>query len=227
MHRSRLLVAPLLCLAVAACGGSAASAPPTAAPSAVPLGTVPASASTAPSVAPSAAPSSAAPSVAPSAAPAASESSGPTLPPTPLDPATLVTQSEASTLAGTPVGACAKSDVDNRKTCTYSATGIQVEVTVLQAPSQAALDAGKAVVLAELQKAAYNGIKTSRLTGIGDDAALMTVSLSSGGISLKGVGVYAVKGLTFVSITVLGIGHAVPSAATVEAQASTTVGRIP
>jgi hypothetical protein len=223
MQRSRLLVAPLLSLSIAACGGSAATAPPSAAVSAAPVtSAAAATASAAPTMAPSAAPSSA-----PSAAPAASESSGPTLPPTALDPAQLVTQSEASSLAGGPVSACVKRDVDNRKTCTYSATGIQVQVTVLQAPSQTALDAGKAVVIADLQKAAYNGIKTSRVTGIGDDAALMTVSLSTGGVSLKGVGVYAVKGLTFVSITVIGIGHAVPSASTVEAQATTTVSRIP
>ncbi len=226
MQRAHLLVAPLLCLSIAACSGSVATAPPSAAASAAPLASTPASASTAPSAAPSAVPSSAAPSAVPSAA-AASQDAGPTLPPTALDPATLLSQSEAASLAGGPVGACVKRDVDNRKTCTYSATGIQVAVTVLQAPSQTALDAGKAIVLADLQKAAYNGIKTSRISGIGDDAALMTVSFSSGGISLKGVGVYAVKGLTFVSITVLGIGHAVPSAATVEAQATTTVGRIP
>jgi hypothetical protein len=229
MRRSHLLLVTFpLALAVAACGGaSATAAPPSSAPSAAAASEA-ASTSAAPSMAPSAAPSSEAPSSeAPSTGPSAGTDNGPTAAPTALDPSQLVTQSEASSLAGVTVGACAKTDVDNRKTCTYSATGVQVVITVVQAPSQAALDAGKAAVLADLQKAAANGLKTTRITGIGDDAALLTGSRTVSGMTLKGVGVYAVKGLTFVAITVIGIGHSVPTPAKVEAQATTTLSRVP
>ncbi len=168
-----------------------------------------------------------APSAAPSAAPSGGDNSGPTAAPTALDPATLVSQDEATALAGGPVSACAATTADNRKTCTYSGAGVQVSVTVIQAPSQAALDAGKAAVLADLQKAAANGLKTTRISGIGDDAALLSGSHTTAGIALKGIGVYAVKGLTFVAVVVIGIGHDVPDAKTIEAQATTTMGRVP
>ena len=223
MRRSRLILVALpLTLAVAACSGAATSAaPPTTAPVVAAASEPAASASTAPS----AAPSSAAPSTEPSAA--ASADNGPTAAPTALDPAKLLTQSEATSLAGVTLGACTATEVDNRKTCTYSAPGVQVEVTVIQAPSQAALDAGKAAVLADLQKAAANGLKTTQITGIGDDAALLSGGMTSNGITLTGIGVYAVKGLTFVAVTDIGIGHAIPDAKTIEAAATTTMGRVP
>jgi hypothetical protein len=223
MRRSPLLVALLSTFIAAACGGSAASSSPPAVAASSMASTAPAaSASTAPSAAPSLAPSSAS-----SAAPSGGVASAPTAAPTVLNPASLVTQDEASALAGGPVSKCAATTVENRKTCTYSGTGVQVWVTVIQAPSQAALDAGKAAVLADLQKAAANGLKTTRITGIGDDAALLSGSHTTAGIVVKGIGVYAVKGLTFVAMTVIGIGHNVPDAATIEAQATTTIGRVP
>lgn len=225
MRASRqLLVALPIIAAVAACSPSAAasgtasavtSAPPSAASQA------PASASTAPSSPASAAPSSQAPSSAPAA-------SGPTAAPTALDPCQLVTQSEASSLAGMQLGAGRETNDSNRKMCTYGGTGTDVTVFLVQAPSQAALDAGKAEALAALQKAAGSGMKTTIVSGIGDTAALLTLSRSAAtGLTLNATAIYVVKGLTFFAITDISVGHATASEAAIKAQAMTTVSRIP
>lgn len=226
MRRSRLILVALpLTLAIAACSSASIStAPPSAGPSTAPSAA--ASEAAAASTAPSAVPTSAAPSTEPSAA--ASADNGPTAAPTSLNPCDLVTQGEAATLAGGPVGAGGETTTNNAKRCTYGATGMDVSVFLVQAPSQAALDAGKAQALADMQKAAYNGLKTSRLSGIGDDAALLTAKMSAGtGMTLNAVGIYVVKGLTFFAITDLAINHAVASVALIKAQATTTVGRLP
>jgi len=222
MRRSRLILVALpLTLAIAACSGASTSAaPPSAAPSAA------AASEAAASTAPSVAPSSAAPSTEPSAA--ASADNGPTAAPTPINPCDLVTQAEASALAGVSVGAGKLTSSNNTKQCTYGATGTDVTVFLVQAPNQAALDAGKAEALASLQKAASNGMQASQLSGIGDDAALLTLKRSAtAGLTLNVIGIYVVKGLTFFAITDLAINHAVASEASIKAQATTTVGRLP
>lgn len=227
MRASRqLLVALPIIAAVAACSPSATASgtPASQAPSAVASAAsqAPASASAAPSPSASAAPSSQAPSSAPAA-------SGPTAAPTALDPCQLVTQSEASSLAGLQLGAGKETtNENNTKMCTYGGTATDVTVFLVQAPDQAALDAGKAQALAALQKAANNGMKTSRLTGIGDDAALLTLSRTGAtGLTLNAIGIYVVKGLTFFAVTDISVGHPVASEAAIKAQAMTTVSRIP
>lgn len=225
MRASRQLLAALpIIVAVAACSPSAsatatASAVASAAPSAA--SQAPASASAAPSASASAAPSSQAPSSAPAA-------SGPTAAPTALDPCQLVTRSEATSLAGMQLGAGQElTNTNNTKTCTYGVTGNEVVVFLVQAPNQAALDAGKAQALAEIQKAASNGIKATQISGIGDDAALMTMSHTTSGVTINVIGIDVVKGLTFFAITDVSVGHAVASEAAIKAQAQTTLTRIP
>jgi hypothetical protein len=72
------------------------------------------------------------------------------------------------------------------------------------------------------------GSPSSRLGGIGDDAALLTAKMSAGtGLTLNAVGIYVVKGLTFFAITDLAINHPVASVTLIKAQATTTVGRLP
>lgn len=221
----RLLVVPLLAALVGACGGS--SGPSSAASAAsLPAASAPASAgSVAPSVAPSA---SAAPSAAASTAPsAAAATTGPTAAPTAIDPCQLVTKDEADKLAGTTLSAGKETDVQNVLHCNYQAAGVVFVVSILLAPNQAAVNQGKAQFLAGLQKQAGTDLKVSVVSGIGDAAAVATVGETVSGMTINGSSIYVLKGLDFFAISDLGIGKPVASAAALEAQATTSLGRIP
>ncbi|MHB8960715.1 MAG: hypothetical protein ACYDAN_13955 [Candidatus Limnocylindrales bacterium] len=147
--------------------------------------------------------------------------------PTSIDPCQLVTKDEADKLAGTTLSAGRESTIDNNRVCTYDVTGVVFTVSVLQAPDQAAVDQGKAQFLAELKKQAGSALKVSVVSGIGDAAAVATVGVTSGGVTLNGSAIYVLKGLVFFTISDLGVGKPVASTAAMEAQATTTLGRIP
>ena len=209
-------------VAVAACSGSSSPSVSTGAGSSAPA---PASAS-----APSEAPTS---SVEPSAstmpsAPASVEPSLATAVTTAVDPCQLVTQDEASKLAGVSLGKGKASTFENHgKQCVYTATGFAFSVSVLQAPDQATVDAAKQQVLSELNKNVGQGVKTTPLSGIGDDAMLLTVSTTVQGTSVKLIGIYLLKGTLFVEFSDFALGHPVPSSNDMQAQAQTIVSRLP
>lgn len=196
---------------VSAEAGSSSSAPASAsAPSAAPTASVEPSASTMPST-----PASAEPSLA-------------TAVPTAVDPCQLVTQDEASKLAGVSLGKGKASTLENHgKQCIYTATGLAFSVTVLQAPDQATVDAAKQQVLSELQKSAGKAVTTTPLSGIGDDAMLLTMSTTVQGMTVKVIGIYLLKGTLFVAFSDLALGHPVPSSNDMQAQAQTIVSRLP
>lgn len=173
------------------------------------------------------------PSVEPSAstmptAPASAEPSLATAVPTAVDPCQLVTQDEASKLAGVSLGKGKASTLENHgKQCIYTATGFAFSVSVLQAPDQATVDAAKQQVLAELQKSAGKAVTTTPLSGIGDDAMLLTMSTTVQGMTVKVIGIYLLKGTLFVAFSDLALGHPVPSSNDMQAQAQTIVSRLP
>ncbi len=225
MRRSHLLLVALaLSLSIAACGAAPSPSPVSSSPSSAvaPVATG--------SAAPSGAPSSVAPSASassgPSATPTSAPTSAPTAAPVALDPCALVTRSEAGKLARLAVGAGKESTVENRRYCTYAGKGTLITVIVAQAPSPAALADAKAAVLADLEAATKNGLKASSVSGIGDAAALLTLSHTSG-LRLNAIAIYVLKGLTFFAITETTLGGTLATAQAIEAQAKTTVKRVP
>ncbi len=205
---------------------SAASASASAAPSAAASAAAPSPSASA------AAPSPTASSAAPSASTAASGV------PVAVDPCQVVTQSEASKLAGVSYGA-GKSETlsGGSKMCTYGAQTTDVfNVVVAQASSPAAAQADwaqeQAKAQAEMKKAVPPGVNFSlklndtSVAGA-DKAATATVNESISGVTLEISAIYLLKGPTFVSFSDLTVGHTAPSASDLETQAQVSLGRVP
>lgn len=158
---------------------------------------------------------------------------------TTLDPCQVVTQSEASQLAGTTY---APGTLDTTsagaKICWYGAQTKNVfEVLVAQAASATAAQAGwdqqKNKVLASVNKATnVPGVSLSvniadtSITGA-DRAAAGTMSTTIGGHTLAGSAVYLLKGAIFVAIVDLLLDHSAPAVSAMEAEAVTAVSRLP
>ncbi len=232
LSASRLLVFALLAaFGLAACSGSSPTAPPAAATPAATASPAPASVS----------PASLAPATV-SAAPAASSvasSLAASSVPVAVDPCQLVTQSEASALAGTTFGAGKpETDPGGGKLCVYGgATANVFMVIVGQAPDPATAQAEwtqeQAKAQAALGKSVPAGMalnfKVNDVSSIpgADKAALASFTQSIGNVSIAASAVYLLKGAVFLSFSDLALGHSAPAASAMEAQAATSLGRLP
>lgn len=149
--------------------------------------------------------------------------------PTSLDPCKLVTAQEASQLAGaTYTTGKEETTQGNGRFCWYGAQTTNVfEVVVAQAPDAATLQAEKTAALAKIQQGATGPAKTTMLTGIGDEAAFLSLSQTISGQTLNGSGIYVVKGLVFFAIVDIVLGKPAPSSAAMQAQAQTVITRLP
>jgi len=231
--RFALIAFPLL-VALSACSGTstpstAAGAPTAAAPVVNPTVAAPVVNPTAvstPSATATESPAASTPAP-PSEAPAGSE--GPTAAPTALDPCQVVTSEEASTLAGVSFGAGKESTTKgNAKICTYGAATPNVfTVFVAQAPDAAAAQAAKSQVLATLNSALGKGVKVTSVPGLADSAAVLSATESAGGTAVAASGIYLLKGLDFLAFSDVALGKPAPTEAALEAQASTSLGRLP
>jgi len=67
---------------------------------------------------------------------------------------------------------------------------------------------------------------TPTITGA-DRAALATFKDSVQGMTISGSAVYLLKGPVFLSFSDLALGHSTPTASAMEAQATTSLGRVP
>jgi hypothetical protein len=219
---SALLVLSLT--AVAACNASTASVAPSLT---VPVVTAPSA--VAPSATPSEAPTSA---VADTASPAAVVEATPV--PTAIDPCALVTPAEVSQLTGATFGAGKASTLPNHDNlCAYGQQGIVFQVLVAVEPDAATAKAGEPAFKADLEKGASQaGIKDLKLTELpnfqpGVDAAVLHGSVSVAGQKVSALSFYALKGAVILAISDIAIGGAIPTDAAMEAQAMTTLGRLP
>ena len=224
--RRRWLAPALAVVIVTGCSSSPGAQSPSA-PASAPASVAPASATEAPSPTPEATATS--PSPSPAETP---EASLPTAVPTSIDPCQLVTQDEASKLAGASFGSGKESKGDNNANfCTYGAGATIFQVSVIVAPDTATAAAAKGQFKDELSK--FQGgefnIKSTSLPDFasGVEAGVTTGSTSSGGISAKLIAIYFEKGLVFVGLSDVSVGGGVPSSDAMQAQAKVSLGRLP
>jgi hypothetical protein len=149
--------------------------------------------------------------------------------PTSLDPCQLVTSQEASQLAGVSYGAGEEGTTSGGgKRCVYGANTLNVfTVLVGQAPDVATAQAGKAEAQAAILQQAGNGVSFTEIPGFADGAAYMVGSVTVAGKTIKGSAIYVLKGTIFFGFSDLALSGATPTAAAMQAQAQTILGRLP
>jgi uncharacterized protein DUF3558 len=158
--------------------------------------------------------------------------------PVALDPCQLVTGSEASSIAGASFSA-GKEDTTSggAKTCVYGAQTVNVfMVLVTQAPDAATAQADWTQAQAQAQAAIQQGLPqgasvnlnvTNLAVAGADKAAIASFNTTISGQAVGLIAIYLLKGPTFVTFSDLAVGKTAPTAATMEAQAQTTLGRLP
>jgi hypothetical protein len=171
-------------------------------------------------------------STAPSEAPP--ESPGPTAVATTIDPCQVVTQDEASKLAGSTFGpASATTMSNNGRLCAYGQEGLFLNVIVTAAADAATAKAQEPAFKAEIEQAAADaGLGDMKLTEIPDflpgvDAAVLSGATTVGGTNVEGIALYALKNAVLLAITDLAYGGTAPSAAAMEDEAKVALGRLP
>jgi hypothetical protein len=220
----------LSALLLAACSASTTSSEPSLA-IAVPAPSLAAASPTAEaSVAPTESPSAAPEDNATAEASAAAQA---TAVPTDIDPCQLVTTDEASALAGMKLAAGTVSTANNTRICSYGAEGTVMQVLVAVAPDAATAKAGEADFKAQLERgAAQAGIVHPKLTELSDfepgvDAAVISGDVDVSGTKVSGIALYALKNAVVVAISDISLGGSAPSSDAMQAQAHTTLSRLP
>lgn len=151
----------------------------------------------------------------------------------PLDPCQLIDSQEASLYAGATFGPGLESTTSGGgRICTYGAETANVfMVEVAQAPDVATVKADKADFLATLQASAaqlaYGGLNVTELPDFADGATMGQLSTSVEGIAINGSAIGVLKGTIFFGFSDVVKGGAAPSAAAVQAEATTVLGRLP
>jgi hypothetical protein len=182
----------------------------------------------------SSAPASPTPTPTPTASAPASPS--PSASPTNLDPCQLVTQDEASTLAGATFGPGKEETTPGGgKECVYGAQTTNVmDIIVAQATDSATAQAdwateqaqAQTLIATRLPAGVHVNLDTSNVADIGDKAATVTGSTAILGKPISFTAIYVVSGATFFTIGDLVLGTTPPTVAAVQDQARVTLGRI-
>ncbi len=152
---------------------------------------------------------------------------------TSLDPCTLISNQEASTLTGASFGQGEEgSTPQGLKTCTYGANTMNIfTIDVVQASDVSAAQADKAQFLADLQanaqQLASQGLNVTQLPDFADGAVKASADVSAGGISVSANAFGFLKGTIFFGFSDVAVGGTAPSDAAMQAEASTVLGRLP
>ncbi|HEU0206557.1 MAG TPA: DUF3558 family protein [Pseudolysinimonas sp.] len=174
------------------------------------------------------------PSGSPSATPSASASAQATT----LDPCQLVTAAEASALSGASFGTGIEETTGSNgtgKRCTYGSQTtnvffVQVATAATAADAQAAWATEEAkadaALVAGYPAQANATVTKTDVTGLGDRAAVGTGSATIQGQTISGGVIYLLKGPNFLAFGDLTLGAA-PTAAALQAQAATSLARMP
>jgi hypothetical protein len=154
---------------------------------------------------------------------------------TALDPCQLVTQAEASTLAGTTFGPGKEDKSGNGKRCVYGGQtknvftvelGQAKDAATAQAEWSQAQAEAKAAVSEKLPPGTHVSLDTGAASGIGDRAATVYGSTTIGGLPVGLSGIYVLKGATFFAFQDLVLGNHPPTVAAMKSEARTAAGRV-
>ena len=237
-----ILVAITPALLITSCKSSSKSKVTTLQPKVSATAVAPATTAPAPATSTSAAPTgllppppatSAPPS--PSASPTPTASPTGSASPTNLDPCQLVTQDEASSLAGATFGPGKEESTGGGKECVYgSQTTNVMDIIVAQAPDAATAQADYAqaqgdaqtTIASQLPPGISAKLNTANTEGIGDKAATITGAASVQGQTISFTGIYVLSGATFFTIGDLVLAKPAPTVSAIQDQARTTLGRI-
>jgi hypothetical protein len=152
--------------------------------------------------------------------------------PTSVDPCQLVTAQEASALTGANFGeGQAATDANNVKSCSYGQEGVDLMVLASRAPDEATAKKNEDDAKAELERNAPGlPYKLEELLGFapGADAAIVSGSMSSSGLSYMGIAIYVLKGTDFFAITdIATLNGQAPTSAQMQDLAKVALGRLP
>jgi hypothetical protein len=173
----------------------------------------------------------------PSSAATAKASPSQSAAPTAIDPCQVVTSAEATALAGATFGAGQEeTDSGGGKRCVYGSQTLNVfTVIVAQAADPATAQADwaqeEAKVQAALNQVAQGVSFTFTINDVSNVAGADRAAVGSGSVTLSGqtisaAVIFVLKGANFFSFSDIAVGHAPPSAAAMEAQAVTSLGRV-
>ncbi|HET7725615.1 MAG TPA: hypothetical protein VFK68_13335 [Propionibacteriaceae bacterium] len=145
-----------------------------------------------------------------------------------------MTQNEASTLAGTTLGAGKETEANGSKICLYTSNMthiFQVLVTQAASPSEAQAqwsqyEAQATSAIAQLPSGGPTPTLTP-ITGLGDRAESAALSASIAGQTLNGNAVYLLKGATFLALSDIAVGSPAASGSALQTQAATSLARLP
>ncbi|HZV25837.1 MAG TPA: hypothetical protein VFG00_06075 [Acidothermaceae bacterium] len=177
----------------------------------------------------------ASPSPTPTPTPSASASPTGSASPPNLDPCQLVTQSEASTLAGATFGPGREESTGGGKECVYGYQTLNVmDVIVAEAPDAKTarfvyaqeLGEAQAKIASDLPAGVSVKLDTTNTAGIGDEASTITGSGSIQGQTISFTGIYVISGATFFTIGDLVLAKAPPTVTAIQDQAKVTLGRL-
>lgn len=154
-----------------------------------------------------------------------------------MDPCQLVTAAEASALAGATYGAGAADDTgQGGRRCTYGAQTKQVFwVQTGAAASASAAQADWAQEQSQVESVLEQGLPagvhvttaSTDVSGLGDRAAVVTGTATISGVSIAVAALYMLKGPDLLAFGETAAGDAAPSASALQAQAQTSLARMP
>ncbi len=154
--------------------------------------------------------------------------------PTDIDPCTLLTTEEASTLAGYTLAAgTSTTDANHSRMCSYGAEGRVIEVLVSVQPDAATAKAQEPAFKQTLEAAASDaGLGTPKLTELpnfvdGVDAAVMQGDATANGTTVGGTALWALKGAVLLAISDVALGGKSASPDAIETAAKTALARLP
>ncbi len=147
--------------------------------------------------------------------------------PVSYDPCVLMTSQEATALTGVSYGAGREDTANALKECIYGyQTADVLTIGIVQAPDLATAQADEAQAQALLQQAANQGLPVTQIQGIGDAAAEVQASRSTGGTTINLCAIYVLKGTIFFTISDVALNRAAPSSEALHGQASTVLSRL-
>jgi hypothetical protein len=153
--------------------------------------------------------------------------------PTSLDPCTLLTAEEISSLAGTTFGVGEEGTTPGGgKTCTFGAQTTNVfMVEVAQAPDVATAQTYKKQFVADLesrlQQLANAGLNVTELPNFADGAVVGQATINAAGSTIHGSAIGVLKGTIFFGYSDVVVGGPAPTSEALQAEAETVIGRLP